>query len=121
MRTDYAAYEAVVLNEYGYDANVLPKVPDSYESAGEARISEVAENEKKEKSDVQAAVDGGDEAVRVSTPVRTRLQRKDSMEFWLNENEKPPVSSRFGHRKSARASPEGTPLSAYDMSYDYSF
>ncbi|KAH0986753.1 hypothetical protein GBA52_013930 [Prunus armeniaca] len=35
----------------------------------------------------RAAVDGGDEAVRVSTPVRTRLQRKDSMEFWLNENE----------------------------------
>ncbi|PQP94762.1 uncharacterized protein Pyn_40735 [Prunus yedoensis var. nudiflora] len=111
VSTDYAAYEAVVLNEYGYDANVLAKVPDSYESASgvvvEARISETAENEKKEKSDVRAAVDGGDEAVRVSTPVRTRLQRKDSMEFWLNENEKPPVSSRFGHRKSARASPEG--------------
>lgn len=37
------------------------------------------------------------------------LQRKESLEFAFNdENEKPPVSARFGHRKTVRSSPEGS-------------
>ncbi|KAF3958743.1 hypothetical protein CMV_016377 [Castanea mollissima] len=52
-------------------------------------------------------MDGGedDAAVVVSRPV----ERKDSMElsFLNNENEKPPVSARFAHRKAVKASPEG--------------
>ena len=53
-------------------------------------------------------MDGGDDeaAVVASRPV----ERKDSMElsFLSNENEKPPVSARFAHRKVVKASPEGT-------------
>lgn len=53
---------------------------------------------------VKATVnDDDDDAVRVVSP---SVQRKDSSEF-ANENEKPPVSARFGHRKAVRASPEG--------------
>lgn len=41
----------------------------------------------------------------VVTPI---LQRKISSDFAFNdENQKPPVSSRFSHRKAVRASPEG--------------
>ena len=53
-------------------------------------------------------MDSGDDeaAVVVSRPV----ERKDSMElsFLNKENEKPPVSARFAHRKAVKASPEGT-------------
>ncbi|KAM1273318.1 hypothetical protein ACFX2H_023232 [Malus domestica] len=30
IQSDYAAYNGVILSEYGYDANVLPKISDSY-------------------------------------------------------------------------------------------
>ena len=45
-------------------------------------------------------------AVAASRP----LERRDSMElsFLNNDNEKPPVSARFAHRKAVKASPEGT-------------
>ena len=53
-------------------------------------------------------MDGVDDeaAVAASRPV----ERRDSMElsFLNNENEKPPVSARFAHRKAVKASPEGT-------------
>lgn len=120
VRSDYAAYSSgVVLNEYNYDANELPpKVSDTYEAAGGVAAAEarVSENTEKKIDDRTAAIeDVVDEvaasAAAASRPVRTSLQRKDSMEFWLNENQKPPVSSRIGHRKPVRASPEGTSLS----------
>ena len=53
-------------------------------------------------------MDGVDDeaAVAASRP----LERRDSMElsFLNNDNEKPPVSARFAHRKAVKASPEGT-------------
>lgn len=111
VRPDYAAYNGVVLNGYGYDANALPKVSDLYGAGAAVETVEVSKAEPEiEKSMVQVAMNDGDEpadgAVE-SRPVRTGLQRKNSMEFWLNENQKPPVSARFGHRKSVKASPEG--------------
>ncbi|XP_061343591.1 uncharacterized protein LOC133289626 isoform X1 [Gastrolobium bilobum] len=45
----------------------------------------------------------GDEAVLAPS-----LQRKDSLQLaFHDENEKPPVSARFSHRKTGRTSPEG--------------
>ncbi|XP_004294520.1 PREDICTED: uncharacterized protein LOC101300989 [Fragaria vesca subsp. vesca] len=106
-RPDYAAYNGVALSDYGYDSHVLPKDSDSYGGAVAAETVEVLEPEN-EMIKVLAEVNGGDNAVTAaSRPARSGLQRKDSMEFWLNENQKPPVSSRFAHRKSIRASPEG--------------
>ncbi|KAL6199222.1 hypothetical protein ACLB2K_029008 [Fragaria x ananassa] len=106
-RPDYAAYNGVALSDYAYDSDVLPKASESYGGAVTAETVEVLEQEN-EKSKVLAEVNGGDNAVTAaSRPARSGLQRKDSMEFWLNENQKPPVSSRFAHRKSVRASPEG--------------
>ena len=53
-------------------------------------------------------MDNDDDEAKVvaSRPVK----RKDSMElsFLNNENEKPPVSARFAHRKAVKASPKGT-------------
>ncbi|KAM1150146.1 hypothetical protein FF1_030741 [Malus domestica] len=112
IQSDYAAYDGVILSEYGYDANVLPKISDSYGGGTGGVVLEekvwVSEAvKKKENREDRAAIDGGDENALVSTPVKTSLQRKGSMEFWLNENQKPPVSARIGHRKSVKASPEG--------------
>ncbi|XP_014491959.1 uncharacterized protein LOC106754460 [Vigna radiata var. radiata] len=46
-----------------------------------------------------------DDAAAVLSP---SLLRKDSSDFsFADENEKPPVSARFSHRKTVRASPEG--------------
>ncbi|XP_050370172.1 uncharacterized protein LOC126788245 [Argentina anserina] len=109
-RPDYAAYNGVVLSDYGYDSNVLSSnVSDSYGGAVSAEAVEVLEPEE-EKSVVLAEVNGYDDVIPSATtarPGRGGLQRKNSMEFWLNENKKPPVSARFGHRKSVKASPEG--------------
>ncbi|PON44580.1 hypothetical protein PanWU01x14_265650 [Parasponia andersonii] len=103
-RTDYAMYSGVVLTGYGYDPNDV--------AAAAAKVSEahappprVAEKEE------LFVMNGGevedDEAVAASL-AWNGLQRKDSLEIcFSNENEKPPVSARFGHRKSVKASPEG--------------
>ncbi|XP_068339878.1 uncharacterized protein [Pyrus communis] len=107
---DYSAYDGIFPSESGYDENVLTKVSDSYGGVVvEPMVSEVVKGKEKNSEDL-AAIEGGDEAAAVSTPVKTSLQRKDSMEFWLNENQKPPVSARIGHRRSVKAvkaSPEG--------------
>lgn len=115
VRPDYAAYNGVVLNEYGYDANALPKVSDLYGAGVAVETFEVSKAElepEMEKSKDQVATNDSDESAEgavASRPVRTGLQRKNSMEFWLNENQIPPVSARFGHRKSVKACPEGMP------------
>uniref|UniRef100_A0A2N9I989 DUF4408 domain-containing protein n=1 Tax=Fagus sylvatica TaxID=28930 RepID=A0A2N9I989_FAGSY len=51
----------------------------------------------------------GDDDDDVDVVVKRPLQRKDSLEvsFLSNENEKPPFSARFSHRKNVKASPEG--------------
>ena len=53
-------------------------------------------------------MDGGDDGAKVV--VSRPVERKDSMElsFLNNENEKPPTSVRFAHRKAVKASPEGS-------------
>ncbi|KAF7822770.1 uncharacterized protein G2W53_020914 [Senna tora] len=64
----------------------------------EAKISKVNDKE---------VVNGSDEAGK---SVLTSVQRKDSLDLsysFQNENEKPLVSSRFGHRKAVKGSPEG--------------
>jgi len=48
-----------------------------------------------------------DDAAAADVPSPSLL-RKDSSDFsFADENEKPPASARFGHRKAVRASPEG--------------
>lgn len=45
--------------------------------------------------------------------VTPSLKKKNSSEFsFTDENEKPPVSSRFSHRKAVRSSPEGGKVNA---------
>ncbi|CDP05858.1 unnamed protein product [Coffea canephora] len=41
-----------------------------------------------------------------STSSSPGISRTDSLELSLNSNEKPPVSARFGHRRTAKASPD---------------
>lgn len=66
--------------------------------------------EKKAVSDV-LLMNGSEEAVLTRSAWTGGLQRKDSLEVFLsnNENEKPRVSVRFAHRRPLKASPEGTP------------
>ncbi|XP_062015382.1 uncharacterized protein LOC133731948 [Rosa rugosa] len=104
VRPEYTAYNGVALSEYGYDSNVLPEVSDSYgDAAAVETVEDLNAEPEKEESEV---LNVGDDtaAAAASRPARSGLQRKDSMEFWLNENQRPPVSARFAHRK---ASPEG--------------
>ncbi|KAF4384321.1 hypothetical protein F8388_004554 [Cannabis sativa] len=116
-RTDYAAYTGVVLTGYGYDpteaaasakvsaAQVSVEEPAAYEPPQQptrAVLKEVSSTN----SD-RVVMNGGDEMVVPSTSWNG-LQRKDSSQLcFSNENEKPPLSSRFGNRKSVKGSPEG--------------
>lgn len=115
VRTDYAADNDVVFTGYGYDANAVAKVADGH-AEDLQRWRDVVEDRvleaEKTKSDRPPMVmKAGGEAV-VPEPAGNALQRKDSVEFsFANENEKPPVSARFAHRKAVKASPEGISLS----------
>ncbi|KAJ7948592.1 Cotton fiber (DUF761) [Quillaja saponaria] len=98
VQTEYAVYEGVVSNGYVYDATVEEKVP-------EVLVAEISDSEKK-LSDLKM-INGGDINQTVLKSVGSDLQRKNSVDFsYSNGNEKPLVSSRFGHRRSAKASPE---------------
>ncbi|KAK6946769.1 protein of unknown function DUF4408 [Dillenia turbinata] len=80
--------------EYRYDENGV--------KASEVK-SEVVNDE-------HGQIDGGEEFV-ISRSAWTPLRRNDSKEgSLLSENEKPPASARFGHRKAVKASPEGKTL-----------
>ncbi|XP_062077932.1 uncharacterized protein LOC133782615 [Humulus lupulus] len=112
-RTDYAAYTGLVLTGCGYDPNEVATAA----KVSEAQIT-VAETAyapppiRQVLKEVSASTDrvvmnGGEETVVPST-TWNGLQRKDSAELcFSNENEKPPISARFGHRKAAKGSPEG--------------
>ncbi|KAI4322885.1 hypothetical protein L6164_022536 [Bauhinia variegata] len=92
VRTDYAVYNGVVSNQYVYDASVPADVL-------QPRILETVTNNK---------ITNSDEAYLTPSSVKTSLERKDSLDFsFSDENEKPPVSARFGHRKAFKAIPEG--------------
>lgn len=97
-RTDYAMYSnssGVVLSGYGYDPNEVPaKISEAQVVVAETFHAPPTPARVAEKEEVVA---------------RNGLQRIDSLEFspFANENEKPPASARFGHRKSVKASPEG--------------
>lgn len=101
VRTDFAVYSGVVLTGYGYDPSEVAKV--SVAATVESAVYTPAERL------VEARVSEAEKENRETAG----LQRKDSAleYFFPNENEKPPVSARFGHRKAAKASPEGTVIS----------
>lgn len=99
----------VVTAEYGdygivYDPSLVTVVDDAYGGGDGGALVAEAEDE------AVVAVDGGDVLVvpeSVSPPLRS-----DSSDFsFLSSNEdgreKPRVSARFGHRKSAKSGPEG--------------
>ncbi|KAK4255742.1 hypothetical protein QN277_008701 [Acacia crassicarpa] len=49
-----------------------------------------------------------EESVHAPSSVMTGLQSSDSLSFSsLNDDEKSPISARFGHRKAAKSSPQG--------------
>ncbi|XP_059623321.1 uncharacterized protein LOC132266460 [Cornus florida] len=81
--------------------------PAMYED--EANFPEVNDHEVRNGSEVDDIQDE-DEFV-ISTSSWTPLQRMSSLEmqteYILPATEKPPISSRFGHRKPVKASPEG--------------
>ncbi|XP_056172919.1 uncharacterized protein LOC115687633 [Syzygium oleosum] len=86
----------------GYGGRLVEVVGGGAYGAGALEEAEADE-------EVVVAVDGGDEPV-VPEPA-SPLRRNDSSDFsFLSPNEdrreKPPVSTRFGHRKPAKSSPE---------------
>ncbi|RZB83282.1 uncharacterized protein LOC114373976 isoform X2 [Glycine soja] len=99
VQTDY---NAVASEKYLYETK--PTLSYDTVTEGNGSVGYVYD----ENTPVKATVnndDDDDEAVGVVSP---SLQRKDSSDFaFANENLKPPVSARFSHRKSVRASPEG--------------
>ncbi|XP_048130494.1 uncharacterized protein LOC115755645 isoform X2 [Rhodamnia argentea] len=99
-----------------YDPRLVKLGVDAYGGADAGALEAEKVDDEAEKVDDKAVVaaDGGDDPMvpeSASPP-----QRNDSSDFsFLSPNEdrteKPPVSSRFGHRKSAKSSPEvGRPL-----------
>lgn len=89
-----ANYSGFVSDGFAYDVKTdetVTEVNDSFVYASEENTPE------------KTSVFSSEDSVLVPS-----LQRKDSSEFAFNdENEKPPVSSRFNHRKTVRATPEG--------------
>lgn len=100
VRENYVGYDDV-LSTYGYDA-----------AKASVSVVRVVDSEGVEKtSSNEILMNGNDEAV-LSRSARTReLHKQDALELLFSnnekENEKPPVSARFAHRKPVKASPEG--------------
>ncbi|XP_028779878.1 uncharacterized protein LOC114736264 [Neltuma alba] len=86
VRMEYPVSDGLVSESQVYDASVQePKTPKL--------------------KDHKEVVSGSDEA---KIQLRTSMQRMDSLGLsFQNENEKPPVSARFGHRKAVKAGPDG--------------
>ncbi|RDY06772.1 hypothetical protein CR513_09189, partial [Mucuna pruriens] len=96
-QTDYDA-DAVASDKYLNETKLTP----SYDTVTEGNGSIGFDYD--ENTPVKATVNDDDPVGAVSPS----LQRKDSSEFaFADENEKPPISARFNHRKAVRASPEG--------------
>ncbi|XP_020224096.1 uncharacterized protein LOC109806133 [Cajanus cajan] len=89
---DTVDFSAVASDNYLYET----ETKSSHDAVAEANGSVGYVYD--ENTPVKATVNDDDDAVSPS------LQRKDS---FADENEKPPVSARFNHRKAVRASPEG--------------
>ncbi|KAI3441563.1 DUF4408 domain-containing protein [Psidium guajava] len=96
-----------------YDARLVKVVEDAYGGADAGALEAEAEAEEVD-DEAAVAADGGDDPMVPESA--SPLLRNDSWDFsFLSPNEdwreKQPVSSRFGHRKSAKSSPEvGRPL-----------
>ncbi|XP_027343477.1 uncharacterized protein LOC113856054 [Abrus precatorius] len=91
-------YNAVVSDGYVYEAKSTLSDDSDSVTEGKNSVSYIYD----ENTPVKAKVANDDAVFSPS------LQRKDSIDFpFYNENEKPPVSARFSHRKAVRASPEG--------------
>ncbi|TKY49053.1 hypothetical protein E2542_SST26479 [Spatholobus suberectus] len=100
--SDTVNFSAVASDEYLYETKTTPSHDSVTE--GNGSVGYVYD----ENTPVKATVNDDDVGV-----VSPSLQRKDSSEFaFANENEKPPVSARFSHRKAVKASPEGGKLVA---------
>ena len=97
VQTDYT----VSSDEYLYQTK--PTLNHDAVSEDNASVGSVYD----ENTPLKAAVHD-DDAASVLSP---SMQRKESSDFsdfsFADENEKPPVSARFSHRKAVRASPEG--------------
>ncbi|KAB1217200.1 hypothetical protein CJ030_MR4G021121 [Morella rubra] len=103
VREESVVYgDSIVLTGYGYDAANV--------SVSELQVvdSEGVWGQVEKKVTDEMLIDGGDDAVLSRSTWTEGLERKDSLEvlYSNNENEKPPVSARFAHRRPLKASPE---------------
>lgn len=102
VREDYVVYENDdILSRYVYDtAKASVPVVRGLDSEG---VEKTSSNE--------ILMNGGHEAVLPMSAWNGGLLKQDSLELLFSnnekENEKPPVSARFAHRKPVKASPEG--------------
>jgi hypothetical protein len=104
VREDYVVYgNDDILSRYGYDtakASVPVPVERGVDSEG---VEKTSNNE--------ILMNAGHEAALPTSAWNGRLLKQDSLELLFSnnekENEKPPVSARFAHRKPVKASPEG--------------
>ncbi|XP_054813546.1 uncharacterized protein LOC129314211 [Prosopis cineraria] len=100
IRTNYAAYNCVVSDDYGDDS----KVRDMTLEVQQGRIS----NAEKTKMSLRDEEITNEESFQAPISVMTSLQCTDLLALSiLSDEEKSPVSARFGHRKAAKASPQG--------------
>jgi len=102
VREDYVVYGNYdILNRYGYDA-----------AKASASVVRLVDSEGVEKtSSNEILINGSDAAVLWRSALNGGLHKQDSLELPYSNNEKenetPPVSARFAHRKPVKASPEG--------------
>ncbi|KAI3983032.1 hypothetical protein MKX01_035313 [Papaver californicum] len=99
-------HEAVVKKNLMEFEDLKPKVYEQ-KQAEEKLIIPERKMGKKVVTDDDFSHDEKENSFMISTSSWTPLNRTDSMENVQTDNVKPPASSRFNHKKSVKASPEG--------------
>ena len=98
MKIPGEVYNGVVSSGYIHDPNGSASLPE----IEQPKISLI------EKTPINKITDSGGETILTPSSNRSSLQREDSLNFMFpDENGKPPVSARFGGRKTVKANPEG--------------
>ncbi|KAI9073939.1 hypothetical protein K1719_044112 [Acacia pycnantha] len=98
LPTNYSAFNCIMSKGYVDDL----KVREMAQEAQQERISNA------EKMSIRNEEIANEESVHAPSSVMTSLQSSDSLSFsFLNDDEKSPISARFGHRKAAKSSPQG--------------
>ncbi|XP_028807586.1 uncharacterized protein LOC114762287 [Neltuma alba] len=98
LRTDYAAFSCVISEGYVHDWKVQEMAP-------EVQQERISNGEKTKIINEEIA---NEDSVHAPSSVMTSMQSRDLLAFSsLSDDDRSPVSARFGHRKAAKASPQG--------------